>query len=233
MTTTQTPGSATVRTPPRRRLSGRFSSGHVVMVTAGLLAAVLNYAVLRAQDDTVTVAVPAQPLAAGDRFEPGGVRFAEVGVGDDTAGRLVTPAELADLDGWIVATGVEAGDLLRRSDLRPPSAPDDRRAMSVPVPIDHAVGGELAPGDRVDVIAVRDGEAAYVLTGAEVLAVGSPAPTRGLAVGGGFFVTLAVDETAALRIATALHGQGLEIVRSTGAPPMAGDGAVERDEAAQ
>ncbi|HXF36785.1 MAG TPA: RcpC/CpaB family pilus assembly protein [Actinomycetota bacterium] len=117
----------------------------------------------------------------------------------------------------VAATTIRAGDLVSRSDLRPSAAPGGLGVMSIPVEREHAVGGALAPGDRVDVIEVRDGGARYLLRGAEVLAVGSR-DGRGFVEGsiGAFSVTIAVDPQAALDIARAIREAGVEIVRTTG-----------------
>ncbi|PLS75322.1 MAG: hypothetical protein CYG61_07985 [Actinobacteria bacterium] len=94
--------------------------------------------------------------------------------------------------------------------------------MSLPVERQHAVGGALRPGDRVDVI---DGaEASFVVTNAEVLAV--PNLSNGNLSGtGSYAITIAVDAQGALRLAAAIAGGKVEVVRSTGAealpPPSA------------
>ena len=43
--------------------------------------------------------------------------------------------------------------------------------MSIPVDAEHAVGGELAAGDRIDLILVGDGGPRYILADGEVFAV--------------------------------------------------------------
>lgn len=205
------PGPPAPRRPPWTRLS----AGHVVVVVAGLLAVVLNYSLLRAADDRVRVAVVARPIAAGDALGAGDLRSVEVAADDAVLGTLVPAEELDELAGHVAATALAAGDPLRRSDLRPPSAPDQRRAMSLPVPAEHAVAGQLQRGDRVDVIAVDQGTASYVLTDAEVLAVGGG--DGGLTGTGMFSVTVAVDADSALRLAEAIRADAVDVVRSTGA----------------
>ena len=51
---------------PRRRLVGRFSSGHLVMIVAGLLGMVLGIAALRHEPEGVEVAVAAHEIRAGE-----------------------------------------------------------------------------------------------------------------------------------------------------------------------
>lgn len=203
----------------RRRRLGHVSAGHVVMVVAALLAVLLNYSVLRARDDSVRVAVAARDIPAGATLTSAALRFANVTADDDVLAALLAPEQVAEVSGWVAATPITAGEPVRGSDLRAPSAPGAQRAMSLPVALEHAVGGALRPGDRVDVIEVRDGVAGYLVTDAEVLSVPG-AEQRGIAALDQFSVTIAVDEGTALRLAAALRAGNLDIVRSTGAPPV-------------
>lgn len=220
--------------PPPRRWTRRLSVGHVVMLTAALAAVLLNYSVLRARDDTVRVAVASDALRAGTAVTPGSFEFVDVRVDDKLAATLLTPDRLGDIEGWVATGGVDAGELVRATDLQAPSAPAAQRAMSLPIDPTHAVAGALEAGDRVDVIEVREESARYLVTDTEVLAVGDVA-RGGLEGLSGFSVTLAVDDEAALRLAEALHDGALDVVRSTGAeaatpgmqPPGPG-GAAER-----
>lgn len=203
--------------PRRRRILSRLSFGHVVMVVSGLLAFLLTFSLLRAREQTFQVAVAARDIPTGTPVDAGSFRFTEVQVGEEVLATLLRPQDLDRLSGWVAATTIRAGDLVSRSDLRPSAAPGGLGAMSIPVEREHAVGGALAPGDRVDVIEVRDGEARYLLRGAEVLAVGSK-DGGGFVEGsiGAFSVTIAVDPQAALDIARAVREAGVEIVRTTG-----------------
>jgi Flp pilus assembly protein CpaB len=97
--------------------------------------------------------------------------------------------------------------------------------MSIPVEAAHAVGGSLAAGDRVDVIQVgEDGQARYVVSGAQVLAANRPDSGVIGAAAGSSSITVAVDARQALKLAAAIRSQRFEIVRSTGAQDSATDG---------
>jgi Flp pilus assembly protein CpaB len=205
--------------PPRRGLGGRLSAGHLVMVTAALLAVVGNLAVLRARDETQRVAIAAEDIAAGGQVTTASFALADVDVGPDLLPTLLPLDGIRSVDGWTAANAIAAGDLVRRSDLRAPSAPSDKRAMSIPIAPEHAAGGAIGAGDRVDVIVSHRGRASYVVTDAEVLAVGPQDGGRGLAASGGYSVTVAVDDRDALELAAALRAEGLEIVRATGSTP--------------
>ena len=88
--------------------------------------------------------------------------------------------------------------------------------MSIPVERVHAAGGMISDADVVDVIVVTDGVAEYVVVAAPVLDVASPS-SSGIGSSGQYYVTVAVDSLTALRIAGAIDGGSIEIIRSTGA----------------
>ena len=54
--------------PRRRRWTSRLSMGHGLMLAAGLLAALLNLALLRGGGETVLVAVAAGDIQPGERL---------------------------------------------------------------------------------------------------------------------------------------------------------------------
>lgn len=223
MTTTEQPARPLERAEhapprlPRRRLASRLSAGHLLMLLAALVAVVANYAVLRARDDTVRVAVAAVELRPGLEVRAGDLAFTDVRAEPEVLGTLLEPERLPAVEGWIATAAVPAGELVRASDLHAPSAPAAQRAMSVPIEAEHAVAGDLQPGDRVDIIEVEGRTATYLVTDAEVLAVPPPAAT-GIAGGlRSFSVTIAVDDETALRLAVAIRSGQLEVVRSTGA----------------
>jgi Flp pilus assembly protein CpaB len=209
---------------PRRPASrSRLSFGHVVTLLAGLLATVLVFSVLRERDAGFRATAAAAEIRAGTAVDAGALRVVDVRVPDDVRGRLVDPASLDRLSGWVATRTIEPGELLSRGDLRPPAAPSALRAMSVPVDPSHAVGGALTAGDLLDVIEVDEGgQARYVVSGVEVLAVNRPDSGVIGAAAGSSSLTVAVDARQALRLAAAIRGQRFELVRSTGADATGG-----------
>jgi Flp pilus assembly protein CpaB len=208
------PAAAAPRGPSR----SRFSLGHVITLLAGLIAMLLVFSVLRERDTTSQVAVASAEIRAGATISRASFRLADVHVPSDVRGRLIDAASLGRLRGWIATRTILPGELVSRGDLRPPAAPSALRAMSIPVESAHAVGGSLAAGDRVDVIQVdEDGQARYVVSGAQLLAVNRPEAGVIGAATGASSITVAVDARQALRLATAIRSQRFELVRSTGA----------------
>lgn len=225
---------------PRRSLLSRLSLGHVIMIVAGLLAALLNFTLLQSNEETFLVAVAAADLLPGRAIDRADLRFEEIRATDDILATLIQPSDVVALEGQVVARSIAEGELVSATDFRAASAPLEQRAISVPVQGDRAVGRALAVGDLVDVVVVdRANIAHYVAAGLEVLAL----PAEARQIGGvDFFVTVAVDAETALRIASAVESGEIHIIRSTGSAipdvelfdPAASGGADEMsdDEAA-
>lgn len=200
----------------RRPWFTRVSGAHLLVVAAGLLAVVANLAVLRSLDDRVGVVVAGTDLEPGTLLTSGNLTTVLVDVPAGVLSTLVLGTEMDTLEGQVVVRAVPASEMLRRSDLAAPAAPDGRLAMSLPIDPAHAAGGNLRAGDRVDVIRVVDGLAGFVATDVPVLST-APRDRGALGGAGGYFVVLAVDRPQSLALAEALTAGDLEVVLSTGA----------------
>ena len=201
----------------KRSPFSRLSFGHVVMISAGLLAFMLNVLVLRSKDETVEVSVAAQSIAAGSRLRVEDIGYRSIAAGGPFVDRVLLPGAIEPLVGHIVIRDIDSGDPLLADDLRAAAAPDGGRAMNIPVPPDQAVGAALFVGDRVDVIGVDDAGSHFVARAIEVLhvALGSGRPS-----GDRFGVTVAVSDQEALAIAAAIDGGSVHLVRATGSPEI-------------
>lgn len=191
------------------------------MVLAGLLAAIIFfYASIQGQK-TFFVTALSSPLQTGEPINAASLRRVEVNMPPQALARMVSVAEAQNFDGWIATGPMEAGDLLSKSDLRAPGAPDRLRAMSIPRPQSHVVAGAITVGDRVDIVTEKTPQR-FVAQNLEVLAVGSPG-TAGAIGGGGledYTITVAVLPSQAIAIATELLDPAFDVVRSTGARPL-------------
>lgn len=215
-------GAAPARIAPRpARPRLRWSTGHVVVALAAVLAAVANLAVLRSADATVGVLGLAAPATAGQALAEASLTTVELRVDDArTREALVLAAERDRIAGRVLATDLPAGAPLRWSDLRDAAAAGDGlRRMSVPVRPELAVGGALAPGDRVDVIQVVEGVGRYLVSSAEVLAVATPGDGS-LAELVTYHLTIAVEPDVALCLAAAIDADQVSVVMSTGQEPV-------------
>jgi len=205
-----------------RRITSRLSTGHVVMIVAGLLGVVLTLSVLRQSDEGPRRLVAATDLAPGTVIDADAVRAEPVDASASVLGGTFGEYDLGELRGQVVTAPISKGALVARDAVRPRREGGVARSMSFPLPMARAMGSALESGDRVDVIAVHEGgtDAAYVMTDAEVLDVDG---ARGGPLGApdDVTITLAVDADAAIRVATALEAGPVTLVRSTGAMPAA------------
>ena len=203
----------------RRALTSRVSTGHLVMIVAGLLGALLTLSALRAADHSRPVLVAAHDIVPGTVISARWLRISRIHADDGVLASLYGADSLADLRGRVAIARIPAGSLLTRDDVGTVGAGEAPRAMSFPIPISRAVGGALTSNDRVDVLSVQHntGRSKYVATDVQVLAFsshgGSPLQDSQDAS-----VTLAIDSAEGARIASALETGSVTLVRSTGAP---------------
>ncbi len=217
--------AAAPRGPTSRRRSpfSRLSFGHAVMITAGLLAFLLNVLILRDEDAAIDVPVAAHAIPAGSRLDSSDISYRHVDPDGAFVDRALSRERLAHFFGQVVVRDVAAGAPLMEDDLRPIATPDGQRAMSIPISPDRAVGAALHVGDRIDVMLVQGGTSRFVASGVEVLAV--TVGTRGLS-GSGFGLTVSVSPVQALLIASALDSGSVHVLRSTGLPAYRGYPAI-------
>lgn len=202
--------------PARRRSGRRPSATHVLIAIVVILAFVLNLLVLQDRSATTLVVMTERPLVAGSTLELDSVRLVPVDASFAGLGTLIDEEELAAYEGWVLARSVPAEGLLGVDDLAAPESASGLRSMSLPVAVEHAAGGSLTPGDRVDVISVEDGTARFIASSLEVIAV-SDVGSGSIGSVTSHHVTVAVEAAEALRLAEALENGSMELVRSTGA----------------
>jgi Flp pilus assembly protein CpaB len=205
-----------------RSLMSRFSTGHLVMIVAGLLGLLLTVAVLRRADEGQPVAVAAKDLSPGTALTGSSIRYEQVKMDESLLATVLRPDDVTRLRDSVTAYPIAAGDLINRRAIRPAAAPEGKRAMSVAIDPARAVNGELGAGDRVDVILAGSHEVSIIVADAEVLSVGRP--DRGGAFGGvddKFTVTLAVDAHESQLVAAGIAGGDIVITRTTGSRPAA------------
>lgn len=199
----------------RRLTRRRLSLSHVLIAVVVILAFVLNLLVLQDRSSTTLVAVADQPLSAGSAIDPTTLRLVPVGSNFEGLPDLISEAELPGLEGLVLSRAIEEGGLLDETALITPGSRSGLRSMSLPVPVEHASGGALVPGDRVDVISVTDGTARFVATDLEVVSV-ADRESGAIASATAYHVVVTVEADEALALAEALDRGSVEIVRSTG-----------------
>jgi Flp pilus assembly protein CpaB len=191
------------------------------MIASALLAFVLVVSVLQDRTATVRVLVADQEILPGAPVTADAVRQITVPAGNDLVDSLATLNMLDDEP--TASQRIAPGDPITLTALAPTGSTSGLRAMSLPIDQIDAVGGDLSPGDRVDVIAATGGSARYVAVDLEVLATKIDDSTGGLTNSGvlsSYYIIVAVDDQTALELALALDTAEVSILRSTGANPI-------------
>lgn len=205
----------------RRRWFAAVSGAHLLIAASGVLALVTNLVILRGGEEPQTrMAVSGTDLAMGRTLQEGDIQLTPVDVAEPVASGLVSEAELGQYQGWVIARRTAAGSLLTKESLRAPLSTVGLRAMSLPISADHAVGGDLVPGDVVDVIRVDKERAFFVATAVRVLGVSTQSEGALGLSGGSFYLVLEVSDRTALALALALANAEVEVLRSTGSAPV-------------
>jgi Flp pilus assembly protein CpaB len=216
---TREAGTSAPTTRPARR---RPSLSHVAIALAALLAFGFNYLALQNRGASTMVAIADAPIAEGTVLASELVRLVAIPSDFEGLEHVIVEEDLTRVEGWIVNRSVTEGELIGRSMVIEPGTGDGLRTMSIPVPVEHAAGGTLVVGDRVDVISLVGDEPGFVAVDLEVVAIAEMAQ-GGLSGVGPYFIVVAVTSEDALALAKAIDDGSIEIVRSTGAG-VAADG---------
>ncbi len=129
------------------------------------------------------------------------------------------PARGAPPLGRTLRVPVAAGAAVPRDALGAPPPPG--REITIPVTAEHALGGAVRPGDRVDILASFDkgtdsARTVTVTRGAAVQGVVRSDGLFGQHEGGLNALTLRVDPDDALAVAFATRNAEIDVVRATG-----------------
>ncbi|MGH8934905.1 MAG: SAF domain-containing protein [Acidimicrobiia bacterium] len=196
------------RAIPRVRLDRRTLVGLTAAASAALLVLLL------------TRPGPAVPILVAADDIPAGVPLGETGVETrlvPSAEGLVAGDALGDLSDWTLAVPLRAGEPLLPSLLRPPerqAAPD---VMALALEESHAAFGRVDSGDLVDLYVTwppaADQPSRTELLAAAVYVV--EAQPGGSGPGGRpeLALLVAVDDTLAGQLASALRGGEIDLVR--------------------
>src|SRR5215207_5246790 len=170
------PATGTSHAAPRRH--GRFSRGHLLMATAGIVGVVLSFAVLRAREGETAALVAAHEIRAGETITASDFRATRVTLTPEVLATVARVDDRARLGGRIAGSTIAAGELVTTRTLRRRAAPHGLRAMSIPIDPARAVGGRLAAGDRVDVLFAGQQAVSIIVADAPVLAAAAGSASR-------------------------------------------------------
>ena len=213
----------------RRLVRPRWANARTILGLVLFIAALLvGRGVLEGAKTTVAVWAAAEDLRQDEPLEATKLVRAEVKLPADVAAAYAGADE--DLAGAVLTRPVVAGELIPRAWIASGAAAVAGRSMTIPVSPEHAVGGMLRAGDRVDVFATFDAGGAQARTsvlvrGVEVLDV---VEAGGLVVGEEAVVglTVAVTPSEAARLAFAIRTAELDVALVAGAAEDPGPATV-------
>lgn len=212
---------------PRRGLPGSRS------VVGGLLVAVAALLAwwAAAGDPSAPVeryVVAARAVGPGERFTADHLALAPVDLGADLRERAFTSAD--SLIGAVATGPIGEGELVQASSVAADEGPSPERELSFPVSSTWAGGGELRPGDRIDVYATygegTGSQTRRVLTDVRIRRIETVSSER-LGETGQQTVTVGLDdEVPVALVVNAVQSAEVAIARVSGDPSAApvGDG---------
>lgn len=188
--------------------------------------------VMSSTQATTGVWVAARDLARGATIQAADLRVTDVRLGADVLDRYATTT--TRLEGAVVGRPVRAGELIALDAVGVGPAAAEGRVMTVPVAPEHAVGGALRAGDRIDIFATFDpGEpnARTALVGRDVEVI-NVVTVGGLVVGEEAVVgvTVAIDPDAAATLAFAIRSAEIDIARVDGRPDETAPASIENED---
>jgi hypothetical protein len=208
----------------RRRRAVSF--GQVLLISSGLAGFAGTLLLLSDGGTSQTILVARQDLASGTALDQTNLVEKIVQMDADVADRLAMPNDV-DGKGFVLAGPVEAGAPIPLTALVPADGSDQRSRLSLPIPVERAVGGVLKVGGRVHLIGVlRDQSttfASFVATDVEITDVRESGGDGGLLDGSGgggeYFVTVALNPDDLLTVTTVFGAGTIELAE---APPGGG-----------
>lgn len=191
-----------------------------------LVSVVVGANVVRAADRSVQVWRTTRALPAGTALTAGDLTPTRVRLFGADQARYVDATRGAAPAGRVLARDVGAGELLPTDALAGVDGVVPTRLVTVPISRNHAVGGRLRRGDRVDVVATfrisaQQSETRAILRAALVDDVVTA--DDGFGGGDGYAVTLQVAPAQALLLASALQTAELDLLLVQAAGDDLGD----------
>jgi Flp pilus assembly protein CpaB len=210
---------ATLAAPRAGRLAARLPRVDTRLVVGVLLVAVSVVAGLRLSarpDHAIPLLAATHPLAAGHVVAGADLTTVRVEAGRAALRGFLPPSARSPI-GRALRAPVAAGALLPRAALGATAAPG--REVTVPIAPEHALGGALIAGDRVDVLVSFDKgtEVARTLTVARRARVVEVVRSEGLfgqREGAATALTLAVAPDDAVSLVFAVRNGELDVVRA-------------------
>ena len=175
-------------------------------------------ALMRSANTTTLYWAATTDLAQDSTITAEKVRSVAVRLPEDVAGQYAAAAEA--IEGRVLTRAVRAGELIPAGWLADDAVSTAARSMTIPVSPEHALGGALRAGDRIDVFATFDAGDVRART----TAVARDVEIRDVVTAGGLVVgeesvvgiTVAVTPEEAANLAFAIRTAEIDIARLEG-----------------
>ena len=208
-------------------LNGRTVLG-LLIFTAALFG---GQRVMQNAENTVSVWTAARDVPEGAVLTGSDLRVADVRLpGDLLAGYALATTQL---EGAVATRSVAAGEMFSTAWVASDAELESGRAISIPLQPEHAVGGVLRAGDRIDILATFEAgrPSARTVVLAEAVEVTDVTRPDGFIEGAGALgVTVSVDAAGSARLAFAIRNAEIDVVRVTGVPGSHGSSAVTAED---
>jgi Flp pilus assembly protein CpaB len=182
------------------------------------LALLAGQRVMAQSASTVRVWEATRDLGPNSTLTSGDLRLADVHLSSDMLQRYAAASKA--VMGSTLVRAVAAGEILPLSSLASDASAAQAKSMTLPVTPEHAVGGQLRPGDRVDIFASFDSGdvSARTTLVARSVAVIDIVNQGGFGIADGSMVgiTVAVAPSDAPRLAFASRNADIDVVRVNG-----------------
>jgi Flp pilus assembly protein CpaB len=186
----------------------RTVGGAVLAVAAALLVLIATR-----PPATTPVLVAAAALGPGVPLDAGSLAIRDT---TDPAG-MVTAGSADEYAGWVLTAPLDAGEPIPASQLHPPERIDHPDVVGLALAEEHAVLGDLRPGDRVDVYLTSpgtDGDPPSTLVAARGVLVVAVAPDPdGFGADRLARLLVAADDDLASLLVNAARTGSLDLVR--------------------
>jgi hypothetical protein len=196
-----------------------LSTGHVVMIVAGLLATVLTYSVLRqAAGVGSEESVAADDIHAGQVVTPSMFVTTNVKAPPSALSGILTPREAAGVSGQVAVVDIKKGQLVARQQFRPATPPPPRMAITVDPQAIPGGAPALVPGSKIDLVAVTQAGQPLLVSGLVVLKTPDSGSDHSLGAATTARIDIAVPDPATAQLVLAATSSGKFAIRVAGAP---------------
>ncbi len=177
----------------------------VLLALVGIALSVRALAAVPSSRYLARVLVASQDLGAGQKLSRVDLASIQISSNVNVVGEIAA-TDASAVVGMVLTTDVPKGSMISAGELASPARGTLDREISFAIPASRALGGNLAPGDRIDILATTGTGSGAITTvlGRSLLVTGVLAPASGLGSPSDPSITITIaspDSMTALAIA--------------------------------